>query len=71
MNYKNLNYEIETTTIRTVLNYKNLNYEIETDDDPCSSMPDQRTMNYKNLNYEIETSLNQKADREHEVRRRL
>ena len=56
MNYKNLNYEIETAVLdaavgfirisimRLKLNYKNLNYEIETS-----------VMNYKNLNYEIET----------------
>ena len=34
MNYKNLNYEIETTrgtsTSYPAMNYKNLNYEIET-----------------------------------------
>ena len=34
MNYKNLNYEIETTLSRArigvTMNYKNLNYEIET-----------------------------------------
>ena len=36
MNYKNLNYEIETCTAdvilrRPTMNYKNLNYEIETE----------------------------------------
>ena len=38
MNYKNLNYEIETVYVITsfvhrylAMNYKNLNYEIETD----------------------------------------
>ncbi len=39
MNYKNLNYEIETLFLGTLpsrgpadaMNYKNLNYEIETD----------------------------------------
>ena len=38
MNYKNLNYEIETVNnpvechrLRDTMNYKNLNYEIETD----------------------------------------
>ena len=36
MNYKNLNYEIETTNLHRTgassftMNYKNLNYEIET-----------------------------------------
>ena len=30
MNYKNLNYEIETHRADCTMNYKNLNYEIET-----------------------------------------
>ena len=30
MNYKNLNYEIETRGPADAMNYKNLNYEIET-----------------------------------------
>ena len=30
MNYKNLNYEIETQIADLPMNYKNLNYEIET-----------------------------------------
>ena len=63
MNYKNLNYEIETRlstpTARSIndrvpMNYKNLNYEIET---RVLKRAPYRSMNYKNLNYEIETCV--------------
>ena len=62
MNYKNLNYEIETCYVlmRSVMttmsmNYKNLNYEIETNASAGGSGARLSAMNYKNLNYEIET----------------
>ena len=67
MNYKNLNYEIETTekpkhpgaiSIETPMNYKNLNYEIETLYMREGSLTWGNSMNYKNLNYEIETVEN-------------
>ena len=59
MNYKNLNYEIETYVMLAIgvvlsMNYKNLNYEIETAI-PRAGVVLSATMNYKNLNYEIET----------------
>ena len=61
MNYKNLNYEIETTCFSLArsldafaMNYKNLNYEIETISNKLSEAFT-ASMNYKNLNYEIET----------------
>ena len=65
MNYKNLNYEIETDRKHyqpantgcncPTMNYKNLNYEIETEihHGIVYTFP----MNYKNLNYEIETIM--------------
>ena len=63
MNYKNLNYEIETVSrVRgkggrpLTMNYKNLNYEIETTSKECLLHNRSLPMNYKNLNYEIETS---------------
>ena len=63
MNYKNLNYEIETSCyphLRSAdgytMNYKNLNYEIETRISFDIAVAASSAMNYKNLNYEIETS---------------
>ena len=62
MNYKNLNYEIETEEVTEVtlihpasMNYKNLNYEIETGSQKHREHQHICAMNYKNLNYEIET----------------
>ena len=61
MNYKNLNYEIETLVGKTShlrllpMNYKNLNYEIETRLNTLGLRRTRIPMNYKNLNYEIET----------------
>ena len=64
MNYKNLNYEIETKMQRNLrirlaltMNYKNLNYEIETGKLYSGAVAAGVSMNYKNLNYEIETRL--------------
>ena len=62
INYKNLDYEIETEYVIPVgnpetltINYKNLDYEIETmfkqHSVNCPNVP----INYKNLDYEIET----------------
>ena len=63
MNYKNLNYEIETRGLVRwhsvnpfTMNYKNLNYEIETCR-ICHLNILHPAMNYKNLNYEIETQV--------------
>ena len=61
MNYKNLNYEIETCMDSSsgnellTMNYKNLNYEIETCRYGSTLDLLEFAMNYKNLNYEIET----------------
>ena len=67
INYKNLDYEIETSkshgdpySIRQLaINYKNLDYEIETSMVRGLSHCDDvsATINYKNLDYEIETKF--------------
>ena len=57
MNYKNLNYEIETLYPSMLsMNYKNLNYVETTPTIKGRCARIEASMNYKNLNYEIETN---------------
>ena len=63
INYKNLDYEIETHRCHSPrsdnrpINYKNLDYEIETFHEFLQPLTYLLSINYKNLDYEIETIL--------------